>query len=187
MNILRILFVLAIGSISLAGCLEEETTPVAAPELLEIGADLVMLDMENTITVEGVREAEVYADTAYFFKDSTYYLLKNPVLVLFTEKTGAQRARVVSEQGIMNMNTNELKAQGRVVLTVQEGNRRVESPELNYEPNGDRIWSDSLTIMYEEGVVSEGLGFTSDLDFRSMTVGPGSIRNIGGVGRDSIG
>ena len=173
-------------SVSLGGCLEEEATPVASPELLEMGADIVMIDMENVITVEGVREGEIYADTAYFYQDSSFYVLKNPVLVLFTDM-GAQRARVVSERGIMSMNTDELTAQGNVVLTVQDGNRRVESQELNYEPNGDRIWSDSLTTMYEEGVVSEGLGFTSDLDFRVMTVGPGSIRNVGGVGRDSIG
>ena len=145
-----------------------------------------MINMENVITVEGVREGEIYADTAYFWNDSTFYLLKNPVLVLFNEM-GAQKARVVSKEGIMNMTTDELTARGNVVLTVQEGARRVESQELNYEPNGDRIWSDSLTTMFEEGVVLEGLGFASDLDFRIMTVGPGSIRHVGGVGRDSIG
>ncbi len=107
-------------------------------------------------------------------------------MVLFNE-LGAQRARVVGDRGTMNMNTDELTAQGNVVLTVQAGNRRVESQELNYEPNGDRIWSDSLTTLYEEGIVSKGLGFSSDLDFRSMTVGPGSIRNVGGVERDSVG
>jgi len=173
-------------SVPLGGCWDEETTPIASPELLETGADLVIIDMENVITVEGVKEGEVYADTAYFFKDSTFYLLRNPVLVLFTEM-GAQRARVVSERGTMNMNTDELTAQGNVVLTVQAGNRRVESEELNYEPNGDRIWSDSMTTLYEEGIVSEGLGFTSDLDFRDLTVGPGSIRSVGGTKRDSVG
>jgi hypothetical protein len=72
-----------------------------------------------------------------------------------------------------------------VILTVDDGNRRVESPELNYEPNGDRIWSDSLTFMYEEGVVIEGMGFSSDLDFRQMRVGPGSILSVGGPEGDS--
>jgi LPS export ABC transporter protein LptC len=175
------------GSLVVLGaCEEEQTAPIAAPALLETGADLVMTDLEHVVTVENVRQAEVYADTAFIYQDSTFYTLRNPVLVLFTEQ-GAQRARIVAERGTMNMTTDAMTAQGNVVLTVDEGNRRVESSELNYEPNGDRIWSDSLTIMYEEGVVSEGLGFSSDLDFIDMTVGPGSIRNVGGVERDSIG
>jgi LPS export ABC transporter protein LptC len=178
--------VLSMLSVLLGGCFDEDTTPVASPELLETGADLVIIDMENVVTVEGVNQGEIYADTAFFYRDSTFYLLRNPVLVLFTE-TGAQRARVVAERGTMHMNTDALTAQGNVVLTVQEGNRRVESQELHYDPNGDRIWSDSLTVLHEEGIVSEGLGFTSDLNFRSMTVGPGSIRNVGGAVRDSIG
>ncbi len=173
------------GIFLVSACWDDQTTPVASPELLENGADLVIINMENVITVEGVKEGEVYADTAYFFKDSMFYRLRNPTLVLFSD-IGAQRARVVAERGTMNMNTDELTAQGNVVLTVQAGNRRVESEELNYEPNGDRIWSDSLTILYEEGIVSEGLGFSSDLDFRQMRVGPGSIRNVGGVGGGSL-
>jgi len=60
--------------------------------------------------------------------------------------------------------------------------RQVESQELNYDPNGDRIWSDSLTVLREQGTISQGMGFTSDLDFRQARVGPGSIRNTGGGG-----
>ena len=46
----------------------------------------------------------------------------------------------------------------------------------------DRIWSDSLTVLREEGVVSTGLGFESDLEFRNTRVGPGSIRRTGSGG-----
>jgi hypothetical protein len=69
-----------------------------------------------------------------------------------------------------------------VILVITEGNKRVESEELHYDPNGDRIWSDSATTMIEPGRVSEGLGFESDLNFRRTVVGPGSIRNTGGGG-----
>ncbi len=72
-----------------------------------------------------------------------------------------------------------------MVLVITEGNKQVESEELNYDPNGDRIWSDSATTMVEPGRVSEGLGFESDLNFRRTVVGPGSIRNTGRRGRDS--
>jgi LPS export ABC transporter protein LptC len=163
------------------GCGEEATTATAAPELLEMGADVVQTGMVTLITREGVREGEIFADTAYLYQDSSVAILTNPVLTLYTE-TGALRARVESEWGKLYENTQEMVARGNVVLTIQEGNKEVETAELHYDPNGDRIWSDSLTVLREEGVVSTGLGFESDLEFRNTRVGPGSIRRTGSGG-----
>ena len=67
---------------------------------------------------------------------------------LVTE-SGVQRARVISKRGRYNPSTREMLAMGEVVLTITEGDKRVESEELNYDPNGDRIWSDSATTMIE--------------------------------------
>ncbi len=161
-------------------CAEEELTPTASPPLLETGADMVITDIKLNITRENIREAELFADTAFQFRDSTVYHLRNPELVLFTRNEGAERARVTAERGRFNPNTQGMLATGNVILVIAEGNKRVESQALNYDPNGDRIWSDSLTTMVEPGRISEGMGFESDLDFHRTVVGPGSIRNTGG-------
>lgn len=168
-------------SLVLGACTEEDAVPIASPPLLETGADMVISGLHHIITQEGVKVAEVFADTAYSYRDSSIYQLRNPELILFTEM-GAQRARVTSQRGRFNPNTRELLSRGNVILLITEGNKRVESEELNYDPNGDRIWSDSATTMVEPGRVSEGLGFESDLNFRRTVVGPGSIRNTGGGG-----
>jgi len=160
------------------GCSEEDSTPVASPELLETGAEHVMFLLVQQVSVNGIREGRVEADTAFAYPDSSLYSLRNPVLVLYDEQ-GRERARVVSKRGRFNYATKELVARGDVVLTIPEGNRRVETTELYYDPNGDRIWSDSSTVMYEEGRIIQGMGFASDLDFRRMQVGPGSIRGSG--------
>jgi LPS export ABC transporter protein LptC len=164
-----------------SACTDENSTPVGSPPLLETGADMVSTGLQHIITLEGVKEGELYADTAFFYRDSTLYRLVNPSLILFTE-TGSQRARVTSERGVYYPNSREMLATGNVVLVITEGDRRVESEELNYDPNGDRIWSDSLTTMIEPTRILEGLGFESDLNFRRTVVGPGSIRNTGGGG-----
>ena len=161
------------------GCTQEDTTPIAAPELLESGADHVMFGLVQQVSVNGIREGRVEADTAFAYPDSSLYSLRNPILVLYNEQ-GAERARVIAKRGRFNYATKEMVARGDVVLTIPEGNKRVETEELNYDPNGDRIWSDSLTVMREQGTVSEGMGFSSDLDFRRLQVGPGSIRSTGG-------
>ena len=165
----------------MVACAEEDAVPIASPPLLETGADMVIQGLRHIITMSGVKEGEVFADTAFSYQDSSVYHLVNPELVLFTE-TGVQRARVTASRGRFNPNTRELYAQGNVVLVITEGDKRIESEELNYNPNGDRIWSDSATTMVEPGRVSEGLGFESDLNFRRTVVGPGSIRNTGGGG-----
>ena len=46
----------------------------------------------------------------------------------------------------MNERTEEMVARGDVVLIVHSDGRRIESPELHYDPNRDRIWSDSTTV-----------------------------------------
>lgn len=169
---------LATGSLA---CEEENTTPTASPPLLETGADMVMTDIKLNITQENIRTGELYADTAFLFRDSSAYHLRQLELVMFHE-TGAQEARVTAERGRFTPNTRAMTAWGNVILVITEGNKRVESQELHYDPNGDRIWSDSATTMIEPGRISEGLGFESDLGFRRTVVGPGSIRNTGGGG-----
>jgi LPS export ABC transporter protein LptC len=158
-----------------AGCVDDDPTPVASPELLEAGADHVMFDLVQQVSVNGIREGRVEADTAFAFSDSTLYTLRGPILILYDEQ-GRERARVISKRGRFNYATKELVARGDVVLTIPAGDKRVETQELNYDPNGDRIWSDSATVMHEAGRVIRGMGFSSDLDFRRMQVGPGSIR-----------
>jgi LPS export ABC transporter protein LptC len=173
------LLVLLLLPIALAGCDEGMPTPVASPPLMETGADAVWTGLQHFISLNGIREGELFADTAFSYRDSSVYYLVNPELILFTD-TGARRARVTSERGRFNPHSREMLANGNVILVITEGNKRVESEELNYDPNGDRIWSDSATTMVEPGRVSEGLGFESDLNFRRTVVGPGSIRNTGG-------
>lgn len=162
------------------GCGEEDTTPIASPELLESGAQSVIYLMVTEISVNGIREGRVEADTAYLYPDSSLYSLRNPVLVLFDEQ-GIERARVISRRGRFNFATKELVARGDVVLTIREGDRQVETQELNYDPNGDRIWSDSTSVMREGNTVTRGESFRSDLDFRRAEVVNGSIIHEGDV------
>ena len=168
-------------SLLVAACSEEVATPIASPPLLETGADMVIQGLKLNITRDGIRDGELFSDTAFFYRDSSIYHLIGPELILFTE-SGAQRARVTAGRGRFNPNSRGLLAQGNVILVITEGNKRIESEELNYDPAGDRIWSDSATTMIEPGRVTEGLSFQSDLTFRRTVVGPGSVRNTGGGG-----
>jgi LPS export ABC transporter protein LptC len=164
--------------VGVAGCGEEDSAPVASPELLDSGAESVIYRMVTLLTTNGIQEARVEADTAYSYPDSSLYSLRNPTLVLYTPQ-GSERARVVAERGWLNLGTKELVARGNVILTIPEGDRRVESQELNYDPNGDKIWSDSASVMWEGTTVTRGESFESDLEFRRAVVLNGSITQTG--------
>ena len=155
--------------------------PVASADVQGIGADIVYYGMVSYLTASGVREGRVQADTAYWFSDSATVKLKGMRLV-FYNSDGTERASVTADAGELDENTDRMVARGNVVLIVLSDGRRIETAELNYNPGEDRIWSDSMTVMNDGGVVSRGMGFNSDLQFRQTRVGPGSIRGTGGGG-----
>ena len=150
-------------------CGEEPETPVAASELQGLEADQAVYGMRMNITVSGVREALLYADTAYTYRDSINIDVRALRLTLYTE-TGVERAFVTAERGSIDPESQRMAARGNVVLTIPEQARRIESPTLNYDPNRDRIWSDTATVMIHQGRRSTGESFESDLGFTSVKV-----------------
>jgi LPS export ABC transporter protein LptC len=161
----------------LSSCGEPADTPVAAPDVQGIGADLVQYGMVSFLTASGVREGRVAADTAYVFYDSSTVKLRGMRLVLYNSD-GTERASVTADAGELDENTDRMVARGKVVLIVQADGRRIETAELNYDPDQDRIWSDSATVQtMPNGAVTRGTAFESDLEFKNVV-----IRNIRGGG-----
>lgn len=157
------------GGLALGACGGDPETALAPPELQEIQADHVVFDMEQLITTEGVREAKVLADTAFFFQDSSAVHLQGVHMTLYDE-LGRETAVVTSLRGRLDTRTNQMIGRGDVVLTVHQGNRVVESPELYYDPDTQRIWSDSATVFREGNTVLRGTSFTSDVNFTDARV-----------------
>jgi len=153
-----------------AACDGPTDTPLASPDVQGIEADLVTTGMVSFLTANGVREGRVEADTAYAFYDSATVRLKRMRLVFFNED-GSERATVTADGGEMDENTDRMVARGNVVLIVHANGQRIETAELNYDPNNDRIWSDSATVRtLANGQVTRGTAFESDLDFENVRI-----------------
>lgn len=183
--IMRIKKIHVVALVLLAGgagaCEEPTQAPIAPPELQELGADLVNYGMVSFLTASGVREGRIEADTAYVFSDSALVRMRGMELV-FYEDDGRARATIVAERGELDENTDRMVARGNVVLTVHADGRRIESQELHYDPNRDRIWSDSATVQtLPGGRTTRGTAFESDLDFRNVRIA-NPRGSLGGVG-----
>lgn len=151
-------------------CDDPTNTEIAPTELTEIEADNVIYGMTSFLSASGVREARVQADTAFVYADSAMLYLRQMELVLYHED-GRSRATVTALRGEMDTNTDGMLAQGDVILIVHEDGRRLLTSELNYDPQRDRIWSDSATTqIMADGRVTDGTAFESDLEFRNIQI-----------------
>ena len=162
-----------------AGCGNPAETPLASQELLELRSDMVAYDTDTYITANGIRSAQIHSDTAFYFEDSTAVHMEGVRMEVYTDQ-GAVRATVTAERGRYDRRTQGMHAQGDVVLVMPTADRRVESAELWYEPVDQRIWSDSASTFFNQGRVTRGTCFKSDLTFKNYTVC--NIRGAADVG-----
>ena len=164
--------VVALLAVALAGaaCDDPTRAPMASPELLQLGADNVMYGMTSYLTLSGVREGRIEADTAYLFADSSTAHLRS-MRVVFYDDRGEERASVTGLAGEWDQSSDKMIARGNVVLLVRSDGRKIESPEIHYDPQSERIWSDSATVQtLADGTVTRGTAFQSDLEFENLRI-----------------
>jgi LPS export ABC transporter protein LptC len=155
---------------ALGACGSDLDTPVANQELLSMEADYVAYGMLTYVTTNGVREARIEADTAFVYEDSSTAILKHMTLVFYDEN-GVERATVKGLEGDWNQDTNRMVARGEVELFIHTDSSTIESPEIYYEPELDRIWSDSTTVRtLKDGTVQSGTAFESDMSFENVVI-----------------
>ena len=156
----------------LPGCEAEPGVPTRSDPLAERRVDQVLYGLEHVMTNRGVRKANLHADTAYFRDTESQVDLKGVRLEFFNEATGAGSGTLTARTGEYDTLTGAMQARGDAVLVLRgpQGERKIESEELNYDLQADRVWSDKPTVMREGGRVVRGSRFESDTKFQNVTV-----------------
>jgi LPS export ABC transporter protein LptC len=168
----------ALGVAIVAACNQPLETRVAGADIQEMEASNIIFGMTSYLTSSGVREGRVQADTAYMFADSAVALLRQ-MQITFYDDEGREIATVTGLRGRWRQDDDAMVARGDVVLLVYADSSRIESPEIHYDPNAERIWSDSATVQtLQDGTVTSGSSFESDITFQNIL-----IRDIRGGGR----
>ena len=158
-----------------AACGEEG--PVSGRDFADLPADQVMFDAEYDIKDLGTLRARLHSDTAFVFEDSATIIWR-PVDLKLYDTNGGQTAHLTSREGTLDTRTNRMVATGNVVLVTTEGDRRILTEELHYDPRTGRIWSDVPTVVFEGETKLEGRGFSSDEDMQNIEVFKGTGENI---------
>ena len=131
-------------------------------------ADQMMFGIRTILTDQGVRNAELEADTAFFFDENTRIELRG-VKLTFHTRTGERNSVLTSREGTYNTRQSQMEARGNVVVVSEDG-RRLTSEQLKYEQMRNEISSDSAFVLTEPGRRLEGIGFTSDPNMNNVRV-----------------
>jgi LPS export ABC transporter protein LptC len=147
---------------------EGTAPPRATGSPLIDSADQMMFGISTLLTDRGVRNAELQADTAFFFDENTRIELRG-VKLTFHTRTGERNSVLTSREGTYNTRQSRMEARGNVVVVSEDG-RRLTSEQLRYDQVRNEISSDSAFVLTEPGRRLEGIGFTSDPNMNNVRV-----------------
>lgn len=162
----------------LCGACDESTAPPTA-EYESLPADQVITNVDHLFTSDGVRRAQLRADTAYLFEDSAATHLKVVTLEMFDDE-GQLTSTLTSEEGEYNTESQKTVARGNVVLVMPgPDGRTIWTEELHYDPVAKRVWSDVPTrMLMNSGQELHGQGFTADDQFVNVDITGGAGTGI---------
>jgi LPS export ABC transporter protein LptC len=170
----------------LAACGGEGTAPPrTSGSPMADSADQMMFGVSTLLTDRGVLNAELEADTAFFFDENTRIELRVIKLTFYT-RTGERNSVLTGREGTYNTRQSQMEARGNVVVVSEDG-RRLTTEQLRYDQVKNEISSDSAFVLTEPGRRLEGIGFTSDPNMNNVRVnrlieGQGAV-STGDLGR----
>lgn len=143
------------------------TPPVVTRAALDT-ADQTMFGVRLILADRGVQRAQLHADTAHTYDDNTRFELHNVRSTFFTE-AGVKDATLTSQQGTYSVRTGNMEARGNVVVISEDG-RRLDTPQLRYNPGRNEISSDSAFVLTRPEDRITGIGFVADPDLNNVTI-----------------
>lgn len=167
----RLSALLATLVLATAACQQKSTTPTATTAAGEMAADQIIYGLQHTMTTNGVRTAVLHGDTALVQQDGRRFDLTG-VRLEFFDSLGHVSGNLTSESGEYRVDTGDFTARGSVVLVTKgaDGQRRLTTEELRFEPNRDQVWSPVPFVLTQNGQTTRGKSFRSDTRFRNLTV-----------------
>jgi len=162
-----LLGVLLVAS-SLAACQDPGATPPVSQNAASDTADQTMFGVRLMLADRGIQRAQMESDTAFTYEDNTRTELRTVKTLFFTE-TGLKNGTLTSREGTYNVRTGQMEARGNVVVVSEDG-RRLETPQLRYDPAKNEISSDSAFVLTEPTQRITGVGFRADPNLNTVNI-----------------
>jgi len=145
-----------------AACQNQGATPPVAALVKPDTADQTLFGVRVVMSDHGVQRSLLQSDTAFTYDDNTRFELRTVRSTFYTE-TGVKNATLTSRQGTYNVRSGNMEARGNVIVISEDG-RRLETPQLRYDPGRNEISGDSAFVLTRPEDVVSGIGFVTDPD-----------------------
>ena len=154
--------------LALAACQDQGATPPVAVRTAPDTADQTLFGVRVVMADRGVQRALLEADTAFTYEDNTRFELRTVRSTFFTE-TGVKDATLTSREGTYNVRSGNMEARGNVIVISEDG-RRLETPQLRYDPGRNEISGDSAFVLTRPDDILTGIGFITDPDLTRIRI-----------------
>ena len=138
--------------------------PTARPD----SADQVYAGMTTEIVRNGVRESQVFADSAWMYQARQLFDLKGLTVTMY-DSSGTKISTIVADKGIYHTRDQSLDARGHVVAT-SLGGKILKTEHLIYDKKKNEISSDSAFTSTSPQGNASGTSFVSDPGFKHVVV-----------------
>lgn len=129
-------------------------------------ADRIVFGLEHNVTLDGVLQARVEADTAFFYDASQTAELKQLTVVFYTAQ-GQESSTLTAAEGTYRWRTGDMVARRDVVGLTPDG-KRLTTPMLQYDRLAHKLSSSEPFVFDAPDRHLEGTGFTADPDFTDV-------------------
>jgi len=170
----------AIALVAGAACQNQGATPPVAARATPDTADQTLFGVRVVMSDHGVQRSLLQSDTAFTYDDNSRFELRTVRSTFYTE-TGVKNATLTSRQGTYNVRSGQMEARGNVIVISEDG-RRLETPQLRYDPGRNEISGDSAFVLTRPEDVVSGIGFVTDPDLTRIRV----IRGFSGRTTKSV-
>ena len=158
----------AVCVIASVACQDPGATPPVATKASVDTADQTLFGIRLVLSDHGVQRALVQADTAFTYEDNTRTDLRVVRSTFYTE-TGVKNGTLTSREGTYNVRSGIMEGRGNVVVISTDG-RKLETPQLRFDPGRNEISSDSSFVMTTPTDIVTGIGFTADPNLNTVRV-----------------
>ena len=152
----------------LAACQDTGATPPVVGRATADTADQTLFGVRLVMADRGVQRAALQADTGYTYEDNSRFELRVVRTTFYTE-SGVKNATLTSREGTYSVRSGNMEARGNVVVISEDG-RRLETPQLRYDPGRNEISGDSAFVLTRPGDILRGIGFVTDPNLTRITV-----------------
>jgi LPS export ABC transporter protein LptC len=141
-------------------CQNPDQLPVTPGATASDSADQVMVSVRTLLTERGVKQGELFADTAYVYDENSRFHFRK-VRTTFNTPTGAPNGTLTAREGRYDIRQRVLEGFGDVVVVTTDG-KRLLTPHLRFDQARNLVRSDSAYTLIDGTRRSQGIGFESD-------------------------